>query len=93
MSHHAQPQQEQTKMHGDVLEQAMEDFDRHITESPGNSIPMPENGGHARSAAAHLGSVHEHTKPQGNLRQGAAPGELREPPQQVSRVGKSHRGQ
>ena len=57
-----------------------------------NPIPAPENGGHPRSPAAHLGGTpHEHTKPAGNFRQGASPGQLREPPQVISRVGKQHR--
>lgn len=65
------------KIHGDELASA---------------IPEPDNGGHSRSAAAHLGgTVHDHTKPAGNLRHGAAPGELREPPMVVERVGKQHR--
>ncbi|HEY0784650.1 MAG TPA: hypothetical protein VGD62_02190 [Acidobacteriaceae bacterium] len=61
---------------------------------PAPAIPAPEHGSHPRSHAAHLeeaGSVH--TKPEGNLRQGSAPGALREPPQRISRVGKQHRGQ
>ncbi len=56
-------------------------------------IPTPEQGNHPRSHAAHLdqpGAVS--TKPEGNLRQGAAPGELRQPPMVVQRVGKQHRG-
>ena len=79
----------------DLLGTAMADFDRHANNPEGvDPVPMPENGGHAHSAAAHLGpSAQPHTKPEGNLRQGSAPGARREPPMVVSRVGKLHRGQ
>ena len=57
------------------------------------AIPAAEHGNHDRSPAAHLNEqpVHDHTKPQGNLRQGSAPGARREPPMVVQRVGKQHR--
>lgn len=95
----AQPENESLKKHGDELERAVEDADRHVAGASGapnakpvDPIPMPENGGHEKSHAAHLGgTVHDRTKPMGNLRQGAAPGELREPPMVVQRVGKQHR--
>jgi hypothetical protein len=90
---HAQQAKEEIKKHGDVMEQAMKDADRHGEGQKVDPVPMPENGSHAHSQAAHLGSAHEHTKPAGNLPHGAAPGELREPPQEVSRVGKEHRKQ
>jgi hypothetical protein len=89
----AQRENESLKKHGDVLERAMEDADRHAQGSK-DPIPMPESGGHEKSHAAHPGgNVHDRTKPEGNLRQGAAPGALREPPQEISRVGKEHRKQ
>ena len=69
------------KKHGDVMDAVVD------------AVPMPEDGGHEKSHAAHLGgTVHDHTKPEGNLRHGAAPGALREPPMVVQRVGKQHRG-
>jgi hypothetical protein len=82
-----------------VLESATEDRNSRAADGNGRGanvdpIPIPENGSHEKSHAAHLGgAAHEHTKPQGNLRQGAAPGELREPPQEIGRVGKEHRKQ
>ena len=83
---------ESLKKHGDAMESAMEDMDRHANGRV-DPIPMPDRGGHEKSHAAHLGeSMHGHTKAEGNLRHGAA-GELREPPQEVSRVGKEHRKQ
>ena len=97
----AHKEEESLKKHGDVLDRAMQDADRQATEGNGksggvqrDSIPMPEQGSHEKSHAAHLGgNVHDHTKPEGNLRHGAAPGELREPPQEVGRIGKEHRKQ
>lgn len=77
--------------HGDALA----DFDRHAL-NPENvdPVPMPDNGGHPHSAAAHLGTAAQpHTKPAGNLRQGASPGQRREPPMVQSRIGKLNRGQ
>lgn len=58
-----------------------------------NRVPPPEDGGRARSHAAHLGNEgHGSTKPAGP-RPGVMPGALREPPQVTSRVGKDHRKQ
>lgn len=88
---------ESLKKHGDEREYAMKDADRHIAgtsslETSPDTIPMPENGGHEKSHAAHLGGpVHDHTKPQRSLRQGTSGSELREPPIVVQRVGKQHR--
>ena len=91
---HAHKAKEEVKKHGDAMEVAMEDMDRHAAGHDVDPVPMPENGTNPRSQTAHLGgTVHAHTKPAGNLRHGAAPGELREPPQEVSRVGKEHRKQ
>jgi len=51
-------------------------------------VPLPEHGGHSHSYAAHLGGpMPAHTAPAFTFRQ--VP--LREPPQQVSRIGKQHR--
>ena len=89
---HAKAGKESAKKHGDVMEKAMEDADRHaVGGKRADPVPMPEEGAHGRSHAAHLGSAHVHTKPQGNLQRGPAPGALREPPMEIQRVGKQHR--
>ncbi len=81
--------QTKNKTHKQQQELAEEAFD-HTQEA--GAIPAPETGGHPLSPAAHLGgTVHDHTKPAGNLRHGAAPGELREPPMDIRRIGKQHR--
>jgi hypothetical protein len=84
----AQPQQESTRTHDDEAETAA----RKGPVSVESSIPAPEDGSHSRSHAAHLGHVHEQTKPADKLRQGMASNTLREPPVVVSRVGKQNRG-
>lgn len=97
----AEREEESQKKHGDEMQRAMEDTDRHADAGAGSlpgsqpdPIPMPEHGGHEKSHAAHLGHTHEHTKPAGDLRKNSpAPGELREPPMVVQRVGKEHRKQ
>jgi hypothetical protein len=89
----AQRENESLKKHGDVLERAIEDADRHAQGSK-DPIPMPESGGHEKSHAAHLGgNAHDRTKPQIEPGQRAAQAPLREPPQEISRVGKEHRKQ
>ena len=95
---HAHEAKEEVKKHSDVLESAMKDADRHtVGGEHADSVPMPDNGSHARSQAAHLDagspSGHEHTNPAGGLKHGVTLGELREPPQQISRTGKLHRKQ
>jgi hypothetical protein len=90
----AHKETESLKKHGDVLESAIEDVDRHKAGAKVDPIPMPDDGAHEKSHAAHLGgTVHDRTRPEGNLRHGTAPGELREPPQEISRIGKEHRKQ
>jgi len=95
---HAEKESESLKKHGDPLEGAVENRETHNQNGDGRGanvdrIPAPENGSHEKSHAAHLGgSVHEHTKRQGP-HPGASPGELREPPQEISRSGKQHRKQ
>jgi hypothetical protein len=88
---HASTEKESLKKHGDVMENAIKDADRHTAGSQPDPVPMPDNGSHEKSHAAHLGDAHEHTKPEGNLRHGAAPGELREPPMVQQRIGKQHK--
>ncbi|HEV2645154.1 MAG TPA: hypothetical protein VGU46_02190 [Acidobacteriaceae bacterium] len=87
---HAKPSTSQMKKHGDPLEAAHEQ-DRNTAGELRDAVPPADDGGHSHSAAAHLGTAKESTKPAGNLRQGSNPGALREPPQVVNRVGKQHR--
>jgi len=89
----AHKEAESLKKHGDAMESAMQDADRHAKPRV-DPIPMPDRGGHEKSHAAHLGgNVHDRTKPEGSPRHGGAAGELREPPQEISRIGKEHRKQ
>jgi len=56
-------------------------------------VPLPEHGSHAHSHAAHLGNpMQERTSPAVGFGRGVSAGQLREPPQQMSRIGKQHRG-
>ena len=90
----AHKEAETLKKHGDVLESAVQEFDRHA-QGNNDPVPMPENGAHEKSHAAHLGgNVHDQTKPVGDIRQRfSASTDLREPPMVVQRVGKQHRKQ
>ena len=55
-------------------------------------IPAPEGGTHSHSHAAHLSSsASQHTKPEGNIGKGTMVGELRQPPENMTRSGKQHR--
>ena len=57
-----------------------------------DAIPAPEGSTHSRSHAAHLSSEgSQHIKPAGNVGQGAMVGELRQPPENITRSGKQHR--
>ena len=57
-----------------------------------NPIPMPEEGGHARSHAAHLhGAGGANNKGAGVTKHSSSPGALRQPPAEPSRSGKQHR--
>ncbi|HEY4355315.1 MAG TPA: hypothetical protein VGN16_06185 [Acidobacteriaceae bacterium] len=79
----AKPAADEEKKHGDPLE------DSHAH----NAIPAAEDGGHDRSVAAHL---HEHSHLHDNMNavQHHVPSQqLREPPQEVTRTGKGHRGE
>lgn len=90
---HAEPESESLKKHGDPLKSERPSPDGDGRGANVDRIPAPDNGSHEKSHAAHLGSaVQEHTKRQGP-HPGASPGELREPPQEVSRIGKQHRKQ
>lgn len=96
---HAEQQRGEEKLHGDALDAAVSSAGEHDSQdsrSQGSNtqqsaIPAPDNGGHARSQAAHLGGhTHDHTKPVGDMRKYEAE---REPPQEVSRAGKDYRRQ
>ena len=91
---HAERQQSEEKIHGDALDTAVSSAGEHEVRDVSarqSAIPNPDDGGHARSQAAHLGGhTHDHTKPVGDLRKYEAE---REPPQEVGRVGKEHRRQ
>ena len=77
---------EQSKLHGEKLSELVQG--QHPDAVPG------EDNAHAHSHAAHLSAEGKaHTKPEGNLRQGASPGERREPPHDQARIGKSSRRQ
>lgn len=75
-----------------AAEKAMHEADVHAPGIEADPIPAPDTGNHPRSHAAHLDAgADAHTKPAGNLRQGSEPGALRQPPQEISRIGKQHR--
>jgi hypothetical protein len=89
---HAKRQSSEEKFHGDKLESANENPSpaKHST-AENRSIPAAENGGHSRSRAAHLNSpTQERTKASGSARH---PGQERQPPMEISRVGKDFRRQ
>ena len=84
----------QTKAHPDhgVHQSKQEKVQETFVDPSTDPIPAPEQGPHAHSHAAHLETdASEHVKPAGNLRQGAAPSALRQPPEVMTRVGKQHR--
>lgn len=88
---HAHPEKKHDEKHNHAGETIEQQAAPAVEADP---VPAPEDGGHAHSHAAHLDeSATPHTKPAGNLRQGSAPGALREPPMEVSRAGKQHRRQ
>ena len=92
---HAKPESEFTRNHDDAAmqEEHGHTLERQHPDQTFTAVPPAESGGHARSAAAHLQvGGNQHTKPEGNLRQGSHPGALRQPPMVVQRVGKQHRG-
>ena len=94
---HATPVEQSAKKQGDEMEAALQEGEasklghQHF-EQRADAVPPAADGGHSHSAAAHLDlGGKAHTKPQGNLRHGAEPGALREPPMVIHRVGKQHR--
>ncbi len=73
-------------------EEAMREADAHTVNQQAETIPAPEEGGHAHSQAAHLHVTgHVDTKPTGDVRRGSEPGALKQPPAEMSRAGKQHR--
>lgn len=84
-------------------QQAMHENDGHTTKAHAKDHVPGDELAHSHSQAAHLhiedanaylsDKENAQTKPEGNLRQGAHPTGLREPPMEVSRVGKQHRRQ
>lgn len=83
---------QEMKQHDDALKSIVKPA-QSTAPKRRDPVPLPEHGAHPHSYAAHLGNpMHERTTPAGNLRKGASGGQLREPPQQISRIGKQHRG-
>lgn len=79
---------------GTMGARAMEDMDRGAAGRNADPVPMPAEGGHSHSHAAHLdekGSV-DTTRRLPDLRQSPSPGALRQPPANLNRIGKQHRG-
>jgi hypothetical protein len=96
---HAKKQDNEEKLHGDPLQattsgtptKQKEQEEQRQQPKSSHAIPAPDDGGHARSQAAHLGGhLHDHTKPVGDLRHYE---QEREPPMEVSRAGKDYRRQ
>ncbi len=84
----------QTKAHPDHTQPHHAPAEKEITSETTavDPIPAPEGGTHSRSHAAHLSTdAGQHTKPQGNISQGTMVGELRQPPENITRNGKQHR--
>lgn len=90
---HAHPAKQEEKKHGDALEPALKPSAKHSSAQPKptrlDAVPPAENGSHSHSPAAHLGMAHSHTKPIADRHR---IDQMREPPQQMSRIGKQHRG-
>ena len=84
---HAHEEKREYKNHGDPLEHTDDSTEPAPKHEP---VPVPDNGSHAKSHAAHLGEhVDAHTKPaSADLRHGMTPGERRQPPMVQSRNGK-----
>ena len=74
-------------------EQAMRENDAHNRKSNSHDAVPGDDTAHAHSQAEHLGDVHEKTKPEGNQPGGSKVGELRQPAQEVGRLGKDNRRQ
>jgi hypothetical protein len=66
-------------------------------KKPSNSpardpVPSPEHGSHAHSHAAHLGAAaYGQANSAATFNRSLSARQLREPPQEISRIGKQHR--
>lgn len=94
---HAHEQHGEEKKHGDIMESALKDAERHQQGGADvDPVPPADKGGHSHSAAAHLKSNdHLHN----NALQGGHShvpmtqvNAQKQPPQEQSRSGKQHRG-
>lgn len=75
-----------------AAEAALSEADAHAQGGTSGAIPPAEQGGHAHSHAAHLGTdAQADTKPADDLRGGYEPDALRQPPSVFERSGKQHR--
>ncbi len=94
---HAEKQAGEEKMHGDALDTAVSSAGEHESQSSSakqSAIPAARRWRPRTLAGGPPRRPHDHTKPAGDLRALAKEEEFpREPPQEVSRVGKQHRRQ
>ncbi len=87
---HAHPDKP-SKPDSDAADRARQAPNAHVTGESASSVPAPDEGGHARSHAAHTDVTgHADTKPAGVSRS-LETSALREPPQEVKRSGKQDR--
>lgn len=87
---------QETKKHSDKQTSASTHGQSAAPKAPAvvkktDPIPLPEHGAHSHSYAAHLGSPTRAYSAPLNFRQSSL-NQLREPPQQMGRIGKQHRG-
>ncbi len=83
----------QTKAHPDNKQQSRhEEVVVQTAETRVDPVPVPDEGGHAHSHAAHLKTAGNiHTEAVGSQKQGVEPGALRQPASIAQRNGKQHR--
>lgn len=91
---HAHEQHGEDKKHGDALESAMKDADtRNVEGAAADPVPVPDQGTHAHSHAAHLAdSKAGEDGYEASVRQGANPNILRQPPSYQERAGRATKG-
>ena len=78
---------------GHDSKQAREAFEAS-ERSQNSAVPGADQGGHAKSHAAHLQAGGDaHTAPEGDGKQGREPGTLNEPPQDPRTQGKAFHNQ
>ncbi|GAC1361673.1 MAG: hypothetical protein NVSMB3_09910 [Acidobacteriaceae bacterium] len=88
MSREAQPQKSSKDS-----QQAMREADAHTAKTNSHDAVPGDDTAHAHSQAAHpKSSFEDHLPPQGNQPANIQPNR-KEPPQEVSRSGKGHRGE